>query len=87
MSSELFVVGLSWRTAPVAVREQLANGLYNRPNDARAEDERRWREALQEEKRALAGARPEDAAVRELSEKFENWYTESFRLSEDQIQA
>ena len=24
MAKELFVVGLSWRTAPVAVREQLA---------------------------------------------------------------
>jgi sulfopropanediol 3-dehydrogenase len=28
-----------------------------------------------------------DAAVRELSEKFDNWSPESFRLSEDQIQA
>ncbi len=48
------------------MREQLAKGLFNTLNHAKAEDDLARRDALLDELRALAGAYPDDAAVREL---------------------
>ena len=56
-----------------------------KPQDERAEDDAKVREIV-EGILADIDARG-DAAVRELSEKFDNWSPETFRLSEDEIEA